>query len=391
MIKNAPSAGRLGSSAVGMLAAGGLVLAGGAGAAAAASGSAGWHIVQALGPTTGQSSVLSLDPVSANDAWAAAAVGGSSGPASLVIERWTGASWTKVPGAAREVSSAGGTDGATVAASSASNAWAFVQTSNRRGTDITDALQWRHGRWTKTTFGSWQLVTTAAAFSPANVWAFGLQLSGKPSTFVKRYNGKTWRSASAPIQVESLSALGPDDMWATGQKLAKNGAQVTPFVEELSHWTGSHWHSVRYPKLKLGSGVAIASPQVVALSSSNIWIVSALSKGQGLYPGMVLLHWNGSTWSRVHVPAADALSPFSATSDGHGGLWISTGASDIVHYSHGRWTRSAAPKGSSASTQLSEINWIPGTRSVWAGGEFTYPTSNPGQFTVQGAILRYNP
>jgi hypothetical protein len=387
MVTRACTARRLGSAAASMLVGGGLVLA--ATAPANAARSPGWRIVQTLGSTTGQSSADSIDAISASDAWAAASVGGTSGAPSLLVERWSGTAWRTVPGAGKLAGT--GFNSAVVTADSATDAWVFAQTT-QSAADVTYALRWHHGHWARSKFAPWQLVTSAAALSPTDVWAFGLNISGPTVSFAKRYNGRSWSSVSEPNTAEGVSATGPDDIWTVGEKLTKKGAISLPIRNELSRWTGSSWHSIPFPRVTLPSKVAINNPQVLALGTSNVWVITGLSEGQGVYPGGLLLHWNGAKWRRVYWPYS-SQTPVSIASDGHGGFWIESLAniSDIDHYSRGKWTKTVGPMGSASGVQLSLLSWVPGTQSVWAGGGLLYPTSMAGEFTTQGVIEKYGP
>jgi hypothetical protein len=109
---------------------------------------------------------------------------------------------------------------------------------------------------------------------------------------------------------------------------------------------------------------------------------------------MVLLHWNGRTWSKV----AGGLFGFDVqpvqpiASDGHGGLWIPMGGPEggsdahLLHYSGGRLTTAAVPGGPSR-TRVATVARIPGTSEVLAGG-FTRAAGNAG-LNSTGVLLEY--
>ncbi|MGH3277500.1 MAG: hypothetical protein ACRDNZ_24645, partial [Streptosporangiaceae bacterium] len=77
-----------------------------------------------------------------------------------------------------------------------------------------------------------------------------------------------------------------------------------------------------------------------------MWVAEtpAVSQQTGTGPaGLVLLHWNGSTWNTLardmKLSGANGLTP-----DGHGGFWLTatdparSTASDIIDYRRGRFT-----------------------------------------------------
>jgi len=344
----------------------------------------GWRIVQTVGLPGGLSEVMSVSATGANDGWAAGIVGSGMGPSPLLAERWNGSAWQMLPGTAGLVKT--GVDNAVVEADSAADAWVFAGT-NGSVNDFTDALHWNHGRWTTTRFVNWSSVTSAAVFSPSNAWAFGVVILPKFRLLAERYNGKAWRNVTMPVVPEGTSALGPRDIWAVGP--------VTPAsaksADAIANWNGTSWRSVRFPRLRLGAGVSIVNPNVVALGRNNVWVASSLGKGMGIFPGALLLHWNGSRWRHVRTPfPTEEVGPL--TRDGHGGIWISAFGSSkglpayFYHYSHGTWRRVRVPTVPANTTQISSIRSIPGTRSVWAGGEIL-----PSDGSAQGVVLKFGP
>ena len=103
-----------------------------------------------------------------------------------------------------------------------------------------------------------------------------------------------------------------------------------------------------------------------------------------------MLHWNGRAWSRVAFPyLGSAFSPIA--SDSHGGIWLATasgaGGNTVMwfdHYAGGRWSRVKVPRGDGVQPEVFYLNWIPGTRSLWATGEVDF--ANDGE-----AVLKYGP
>jgi hypothetical protein len=109
---------------------------------------------------------------------------------------------------------------------------------------------------------------------------------------------------------------------------------------------------------------------------------------------MVLLHWNGRTWSKVAggLFGFDVQPVQTIASDGHGGLWIPMGGPEggsdahLLHYSGGRLTTAAVPGGPSR-TRVATVARIPGTSEVLAGG-FTRAAGNAG-LNSTGVLLEY--
>jgi hypothetical protein len=271
-----------------------------------------------------------------------------------------GSSWTKVPfpsKSSEEVSA--------VAASSASNVWAFTGTvfggSSR-------ALHWNGSSWSVA--GSLPHgVGSAVVLSPSNVWAFGQPYQPSAQLGAWHYNGHGWSAVSGGKGLGGGSAASASSIWAYA------GTSV-------AHWNGSSWTRTSVAGL-LPAKVTNNYPQVTAVyavSANNVYAVGAGNYGDGGGP-TVVLHYNGSRWSRVasgnYGTTAESGQPVCA--DGHGGLWIPIPGADgeqsyLLHYSGGHLTNVPF---NATELDLLSISQVPGTTSVLAGG-YAHPPNNPG-------------
>jgi len=106
-------------------------------------------------------------------------------------------------------------------------------------------------------------------------------------------------------------------------------------------------------------------------------------------PGLWLLHWNGSGWTKVLHDGTHNYSPDLA-SDGNSGLWLTgfnstTLAYSFVHFAGGLLTRTAVPSQAGFVASAGDLSLIPGTVSLWALGSLT-PTG-PG--STESDILKF--
>jgi hypothetical protein len=101
----------------------------------------------------------------------------------------------------------------------------------------------------------------------------------------------------------SVTAVSADDVWAVG---CSGGSKcVKPLIV---HFNGVTWTPVPAPNL----GAPYGLTHVVAASASRAWAVGQFDNG-----ATFLLQWNGSTWTRVHLPNPDVqLTGLVATADG---------------------------------------------------------------------------
>jgi hypothetical protein len=188
----------------------------------------------------------------------------------------------------------------------------------------------------------------------------------------------------APLIPQGASALSASDIWFVGPKVQSSPRRP---VFAAARWDGRSWHTVTLPHLTLPAGSLVWNSDILALSPTSVWVTGWLAKGQGVFPGYVLLHLTAHGWTRIHVP----FPPGSLTAisrDGRDGLELTAtaGVSQyFYHYLNGHWTRQLAPSPAGDLTQLDSISWAPGAPSGWASGEVLRGGNS------QGALLRSAP
>ena len=357
---------RLGQRAV-MITAAALVAAGAAaGPALAAPASAGpsWHIVKQVhnGPL--------------GDFTAVTAVGRSGGWAfndGSVPTAWrlSGSAWTQVPfpGLANEQVVAAG-------AVSASNVWAFTRNGTR-----SRALRWDGSTWTVVRSFSRE-IGGAAVLSASDVWVFGNALDGPPGLGAWHYNGHTWSQPASGHGLDGGSGLSAGDIWAFG------GADV-------AHWNGSTWSRTSLASL-LPAKQQLNQPTIAGIYAQSHDSVYAIGNGDAQDEGgpLVILHWNGSAWSRVAQGnyGFGTLPDQQVSPDGRGGLWLPMPGymgqkSYLLHYSAGQLTAAGLP-GGPYRINVDAVALIPGTTELLGGGE-THAVGNAGS-NVVAVILQYS-
>ena len=179
-------------------------------------------------------------------------------------------------------------------------------------------------------------------------WAVGSAFGDFGATPVAvRWNGSAWRATptedmTGQVGFAGVAIVGKRDVWAVGQKQV--GDVLTPVI---GHYGGAGWEPVKVPKLSdvgpntdlqsitedsnhdlfavgeggvalryhQGSWAQVAVPKVGgeylqlakvrSLGDDGLWAVGYVSLDDGRHP--VALHWDGSAWKTVSVPA-DALA-----------------------------------------------------------------------------------
>jgi hypothetical protein len=163
-------------------------------------------------------------------------------------------------------------------------------------------------------------IQAAVAPSPTQLWAFGEPSSSRSPGYFAHFDGRTWTHGSFPFSGTAAAARSASDVWVGG------GGDDTGRLG-IEHGDGHRWHATPLPNLRVAS-------------SDLLW----------------------------------------ATASGAGGntvMWFD-------HYADGRWSRVKVPSGDGVQPEVFYLNWIPGTRSLWAAGEVDF--ANDGK-----AVLKYGP
>jgi hypothetical protein len=96
--------------------------------------------------------------------------------------------------------------------------------------------------------------------------------------------------------LQSVAAVSASDAWAVGSEVAPD--TVLTLIE---HWNGKAWKRMLSPTPGPAPGSSFPSGVLLgfaATSRRNAWAVGDDDASQGT----LIEHWNGSNWSRVHVP-----------------------------------------------------------------------------------------
>jgi hypothetical protein len=327
-----------------------------------------WHVVKTVKTdfTGGFTAVVATGKTTG---WAFDGFDPKGGPTAW---KRTGNTWVKVafPGKSTE-------EVVTAGASSPSDVWAFTQILGA-GSRV---LHWNGHKWSVLkTFP--RQINGATVVAANDVWVFGeLGFSFSPALGVWHYNGHAWSQVSTSIQ--GGSALSATDAWGF------NGTSV-------EHWNGHKWTATSVKTLlpaKLPSGLndpAVAG--VLAMSDKNVY---AVGNGNAEDEGgpLVVLHYNGSKWSRVSPVTGFGSGPAEQfSSDGSGGLWLPMlgsegGTSFLVHFTGGKLIKATLPV-SAPKITIDATGRIPGTTEQLAGG-FTHASGNRG-VNVVAVLLQFS-
>jgi hypothetical protein len=287
-----------------------------------------WSTVASPNPVASDQ-LTGVSAVSATDAWAV----GNGSLGGIFILHWNGSKWATTPEP----------DGSTayflngVTAISATDAWAVGE-----GSGLTLILHWNGTKWSPVASPSPSTINNllygVSAASATDAWAVGRYIPGSASPFsnlTEHWNGSKWSEVASPSPgaatntLFGVSTVTPTDAWAVGETGATLPGELRTVV---LHWNGTDWTRVASPDP--GSSFNVLDG-VSAVSASDAWAVGNYSSNKGDTASTLILRWNGTDWTRVPSPSPNPnssgvnnLAGVSTVSAGHA---FAAGSSDDTY------------------------------------------------------------
>jgi hypothetical protein len=368
--------------AASLLAASAITAFGLARALAAPAGCQNWTGAQPLNPGGVSNTLDSVAIESACDAWAVGFQIGSGMDATLT-EHWDGSAWTVVPSPAPGIDS----QLRSVRGTSPTDVWA-VGSYNDGTMNKTLILHWDGRAWTQVTSpspgGTDNELFGVRAVSGTDAWAVGYDVTSGSTdkTLILHWDGNTWTQVASPSPgttgavLEAVAATSSTDAWAVGASFTASTEKTLTL-----HWNGHKWAQVASPD----QGTDDVLFAVRGTSSTDTWAVG-LSVAGGVDQTLAL-HWNGSTWTRVTTPnpggsgvsnslvgvagtsATDTWAVGSTGPSGPSGSAkaITSNSTLILHWDGSVWTRVPSPN-AGISAELFAVA-ASSAGNIWAVGE----------------------
>jgi len=348
---------------------------------------------------------------SATDAWAVGYYGPFADNPPYASEtlalRWNGTSWSKVASPNPGGTTFGKFSYLTgVSARSTNDAWAvgsFIDPTTHAQETL--VLRWNGTSWSKVTSpnpggtsasGDRSSLTGVSADSTNDAWAVGYYSSpttGAVETLVLHGNGASWSKVTSPNPggttsssdlnyLDGISADSPTDAWAVGSFI-----NPTTHAQEtlVLRWNGTSWSKVTSPNPggTRGNGLNAVS----ARSTSDVWAVGNYASATTQASQTLVLHWNGTRWSKVTSPNPDAstyainiLSGVSARSatdawavGSYGNPTSEPVETLVLHWNSPSWGKVTSPNPDSAMNVLNGVTARSAT-DAWAVGSYNSPT-----------------
>jgi len=247
----------------------------------------GWSVTDIPDPGWDAGVLYAVDALSSNDIWA---IGDHriDDPQLFapMAAHWNGATWTLFPVPSPAGRSAGLTQ---IDARTANDVWAVGWLEETDRTTIRGIVEhWNGVRWSRIPSPP-QIagLQDVAEISRHEVWVLG-------HNSIMHWDGSTWTLTSTPQEaLYGISARSSNDIWAAG--VGQGAGTVT------THWDGSYWSEVPTPDPRPGQGLGTLK-DVASRTPTSAWAVG--THGSFSYP--LVLHWNGTRWRRSETPA-DAM------------------------------------------------------------------------------------
>lgn len=223
--------------------------------------------------------------------------------------------------------------------------------------------------------------------SATDGWAVGDDLSGEKQTaMLLHYTGVRWEQVALPkgldptVSLSGISMVSTSEGWAVGPTWRDTSTTPATNRAALLHYTHGAWKVV---PTTFSSGLT----SVFMRTASDGWIT-----GSGLNGGLLLLHYDGTSWQQVTDPALTGLTVGSVAPVSASDVWITAvgpdvngmrPSSSILHFDGHTWVTATLPTGNAA---LSRIVMVSATEG-WAVGGYCGCGTGRGSNSPSGSLI----
>ncbi|GAA2887687.1 hypothetical protein Acy02nite_82310 [Actinoplanes cyaneus] len=200
-----------------------------------------------------------------------------------------------------------------------------------------------------------------AMAAPDDVWAVGTWWNSQAEgPFTVHWNGQAWTlvpppELSQPTYLTGVDALASDDVWAVGSGDDDAPGAPRPTTAVIMHFDGTAWTSVPVP----------AAPAGVESNLDDIdgsWAVGH-TEADGVSRPLVL-HRTGGVWAVSPTPDLPGVELTSVGTTAGGDVWAVGSPATVLHFDGTAWTRVDVPV-----TGKSVLNSVAAAAGdVWAAG-----------------------
>ncbi len=226
------------------------------------------------------------------------------------------------------------------------------------------------------------------AVSPTDAWAVGeVELDGHQATLVEHWDGTAWQQVASPSpgamfgsSLTGVTAVSADDVWAVGSY----GAVSTGLRTLILHWNGTIWSKVPSPSPSATGDNVLSS--LGAVAADDVWAVGWHTSSE-LDAVTMALHWDGAEWSEALSPnpshrVSNMLSGVTGVSEQD--VWaVGTFAPTakktstlVARWNGKRWSRPLSPNPGTLTNELLSVS-ARAAKDVWAVGDYSSSAGEP--------------
>jgi hypothetical protein len=276
--------------------------------------------------------------VTGSDCWAVGAVVGVDGngnPAGTLTENWNGSSWSIVPSPTPTDPGVVGAILQSVSCTSASDCVAVGFSTDDNGQNLNAVTeQWNGATWSLVpgadTGQEFAQLSGVQCVAADDCWAVGNAGPAQQNPnflpifpgavgdqgLIEHWDGASWTltpSSTEPSPtggfLYGITCVDATDCWASGATTDGTTGMASGLV--MQHWDGSTWTDVSASVPDSTTPGILNS--VSCVSSMQCWAVGSLGSfggggGAGFQPQSFIENWNGSSWSIEPSPNVSAVS-----------------------------------------------------------------------------------
>ena len=293
--------------------------------------------------------------VNGADCWAVGAevdTAGNGNPTGTLIEHWDGTAWSAVTSPSPGGPGVQGAILSGVSCASASSCVAVGYATDDTGANLTDVIeQWNGTSWTivpgAATGQAFDQLTAVQCLSASNCWAVG--------------------NAGPAQQDSSFLPIFPGAVGDQGL---------------IEHWDGSAWSVVPSVAESTPNGGYLSG--LACTSANNCWVSGATTDASGTQAGILMEHWDGSSWADVSASVPDSTAPgilsgiscvsavqcWAAGSTGSFGGGSPTLQSVVENWNGSAWSVEPTPDVTAVSF-LNSVSCVPAVGCLAGGSTIT--------------------
>ena len=185
------------------------------------------------------------------------------------------------------------------------------------------------------------------AISAQDVWAVGQQeidTGGKSHTLTMHWDGTQWSvvpspngpdTANSKNNLYAVTGTSTSDVWAVGA-YAADGAH---FKALTMHWDGKMWTTVSTPN---PGALDNTFNDASAVAPDDVWAVGSYLASERVDAHMMIMHWDGKSWSQAVTPQASTHNLLAVRGVSHNDVWAA--GTQVLHWNGRKWEIEDTPE-----------------------------------------------